>query len=52
MQEANPSQIDYIFVRGGLNCQSVKKWDQYEENGVYISDHYPVCAELEWENQA
>ncbi len=52
MQEPNPSQIDYIFVRGGLNCQSVKKWDKYEENGVYISDHYPVCAELEWENQA
>lgn len=52
MQAANPSQIDYIFVRGGLKCQSTHKWDKYEENGVYISDHYPVCAELEWENQA
>lgn len=48
MQAEKPGHIDYIFVRGLLDCLRVKKWDMYEENGVYISDHYPVCAELEW----
>ena len=41
----DPAQIDYIWVRGELRCASVCKWEQCE-NGVYLSDHYPVCAEL------
>ncbi len=40
-------QIDYIWVRGNLECKHVEKWT-VEENGLYLSDHYPVCAELEW----
>lgn len=40
-------QIDYIWVRGNLACRSVEKWTA-QENGVYLSDHYPVCADLEW----
>lgn len=40
-------QIDYIWVRGNLKCKNVEKWDA-EENGLYLSDHYPICAELEW----
>ena len=40
-----PSQIDYIVLRGGFRCESVEKWTECE-NGVYLSDHYPVCAEI------
>lgn len=47
MRETGHGQIDYIFVRGGLECVKVEKWTA-EENGVYLSDHYPLCAELRW----
>lgn len=40
-----PSQIDYIVLKGDLRCENVRKWTD-EENGVYLSDHYPVCAEI------
>lgn len=43
-------QIDYIWVRGNLECRSVEKWT-VEENGLYLSDHYPICAELVWKNE-
>ena len=36
--------IDYILTRG-FACQRVEKWTE-ERNGVYLSDHYPVCALL------
>ncbi len=42
----NPVQIDYIFTRGGIRCSQVSKWEDCR-NGVWLSDHYPVCAELE-----
>ena len=42
-----PAQIDYIVLRGGASCVSVRKWT-HEENGVFLSDHYPVCAEIRW----
>lgn len=45
--EAGSCQIDYIWVRGNLECVNVEKWTVME-NGVYLSDHYPICAELEW----
>ena len=46
--KADPGeQIDYIVLRGALKCTSVEKWTD-EENGVYLSDHYPVCAEIVW----
>ena len=41
------SQIDYIVLRGALECVSIEKWTE-EENGVFLSDHYPVCAEIAW----
>ncbi len=42
----NPVQIDYIFTRGSIRCTRVFKWKDCR-NGVWLSDHYPVCAELE-----
>lgn len=47
MKPTKERQIDYIFIRGDLQCDSVEKWTA-EENGVYLSDHYPLCAELSW----
>ena len=38
-------QIDYIFTRGFERVGEVVKWDQ-ELNGIYLSDHYPLEAEL------
>lgn len=41
-------KIDYIYVSTELTetVESVKAWvDQI--NGVYLSDHYPVCAKFE-----
>ncbi|MBQ6256317.1 MAG: endonuclease/exonuclease/phosphatase family protein [Clostridia bacterium] len=46
-----PEQIDYIVLKGGLRCLSVRKWTE-EENGVFLSDHYPVCAEIAWETES
>lgn len=39
--------IDYIFIKGAVACDHVEKWTDVE-NGVCLSDHYPVCAELRW----
>ncbi len=47
LRAEHPAQIDYIFTRGPLTCKNVKKWE-HMENGVLLSDHYPVSAELEW----
>ena len=38
-------QIDYIFTKGAIRCTNTEKWT-YCRDGVYLSDHYPVCAEL------
>lgn len=37
--------IDYILVKGDIRCESLTKWTD-EENGLYLSDHYPVCGEF------
>ncbi len=47
MRAEHPELIDYIFARGALKCLSVRKWE-HTENGVYLSDHYPVCAAFDW----
>ena len=47
MQAEEPEHIDYIFTRGALSCKAVRKWE-HTENGVFLSDHYPICAELDW----
>ena len=36
--------IDYIFTKGFV-CERVEKWED-ERGGVFLSDHYPVCAVL------
>ena len=36
--------IDYIFTKG-LDCESLVKWTDVR-SGVYLSDHYPICAVL------
>ena len=40
--------IDYIYIRGGVKRVDAYKWTD-EEDGVFLSDHYPVCAVLELE---
>ena len=41
-------KIDYIYVSEDFmpNVKSVEIWDD-SRNGIYLSDHYPVCAEFE-----
>lgn len=48
MKAKHPECIDYIWLRGPVKCAKVEKWTD-EEDGVFLSDHYPVCAELELE---
>ena len=45
----SPSKIDYIFVSPELADAHVKTeaWEDCHE-GIYLSDHYPVCAEFEY----
>lgn len=40
----DPCSIDYILTRG-FCCEGVEKWTDMRD-GVYLSDHYPVCAVL------
>lgn len=40
-----PCAIDYILAKG-FACRKVEKWTE-QRDGVYLSDHYPVCAVLE-----
>ncbi|MDE7219472.1 MAG: endonuclease/exonuclease/phosphatase family protein [Oscillospiraceae bacterium] len=39
-----PCCIDYILTRGFV-CERAEKWTD-QRDGVYLSDHYPVCAVL------
>lgn len=48
MRAERPERIDYIFLKGGVSCAQVEKWTR-ETDGVYLSDHYPICAALKWE---
>lgn len=47
MRGMPPVCIDYVFVKGKFVCQGVEKWTE-EKEGVYLSDHYPVCVQLEF----
>ena len=38
-------KIDYLFTSPELCVLACRAWTD-EENGVYLSDHYPLCAEL------
>ena len=44
MRSEAPCCIDYIVTKG-FACDSVEKWTDVRD-GVYLSDHYPVCAVL------
>ena len=41
------SKIDYIYLTNDLadRVTAVERWDD-EDGGIWLSDHYPVCAEL------
>lgn len=38
-----PEYIDYIYLKGAVHSLGMEKWMDVE-NGVYLSDHYPVCV--------
>ena len=38
-------QIDYIFVKENISAVSSVKWMDKEDGG-YLSDYYPVCAQI------
>jgi endonuclease/exonuclease/phosphatase family metal-dependent hydrolase len=40
-----PVKIDYIIAQDNLECGSVNLWADCKD-GVYLSDHYPVCVEI------
>ncbi len=42
-------KIDYIFTSPDVaqKVKSIKKWED-TKNGIYLSDHYPICCELEF----
>ena len=37
--------IDYIILKGDWECRKVEKWTE-QKDGVCLSDHYPICADL------
>lgn len=41
-------KIDYIFSRGMKPVSETVAWNDVTD-GIYLSDHYPLCAELELE---
>ncbi len=43
--EEEVSKIDYIWATSEFKCEEVLKWEECE-NGVYLSDHYPVESKL------
>ncbi|HIR24021.1 MAG TPA: endonuclease/exonuclease/phosphatase family protein [Candidatus Egerieimonas faecigallinarum] len=45
---ADPMKVDYIFIQKPYICTGVKAWTDCRD-GVYLSDHYPLCAELSLE---
>lgn len=44
----NAQKIDYIYISNTLadSVTSVQAWED-ECNGIFLSDHYPICANLE-----
>ncbi len=39
-------KIDYIFTDSATELRRFTKWTE-ERDGVFLSDHYPLCAEVE-----
>ena len=46
-KKEGPYKIDYIFADGetAKKCVCVTPWTE-ESDGIYLSDHYPLCAEI------
>lgn len=42
---AKNTKIDYIFASPHVICKHKQCWTD-EEEGVFLSDHYPVCVEI------
>ena len=42
-----PEKIDYIIVSDTITCTLSETWEDCI-NGVYLSDHYPVCVEIQF----
>ena len=42
---SNQCCIDYIFISGAISGSDVRKWTD-SRDGVFLSDHFPVSAEL------
>lgn len=40
-----PEKIDYVFISPGLMQEKAERFMDCQ-NGVYLSDHYPVCVKL------
>ncbi len=40
--------IDYIFYSGFSGCKSIRRITQSYCTSKFVSDHFPVAAELEW----
>lgn len=38
--------IDYIWLKGDWKYGEAKKWE-HREGDIFLSDHYPVCIELD-----
>lgn len=47
-ERRTPIKIDYIFVSDYLKecVQKVEAWKD-QKNGIFLSDHYPLCAEFD-----
>ena len=43
---AHACKIDYVWVQDDLTYANFSLWDECHD-GVYLSDHYPLCVELE-----
>lgn len=39
------TKIDYIYVTGDIEADNVSAWTD-KVCGIWLSDHYPICAEL------
>ena len=42
---SEPEKIDYIYAEDKLCSCGIEKWMDCSE-GVYLSDHYPLCVEM------
>lgn len=45
-----PMKTDYIFVQKPFVCENLEVWKDCK-NGVYLSDHYPICVTLTGEKE-